>query len=779
MQELRANTQVKVKIGPAVAVANGYVPVTTLDLSTADEAELFKHDAAAVTDISAATFAAITSADGYYNLTLTTSHTDTEGLLDVIINDDSLMLPIKASFMVLAEAAWDSKYVAKDDGFMDVNIKTVGRADTQETEATNLEAACAAYSATRGLSGTALPAAAADGAGGLPISDAGGFDVDNRAMAAAAITNANTVFNTDFANNYNTSADRWKADITHSLGTAITNSDFTIASATASTVTLPTTYTNGDSLPDDDRLIYTELQVVGGTGAGQVVLLTTAAAGARTYDVLSGTMPVQLDNTSECFILGKADVAQTGDSFALIGTAGAGLTNINLPNQTMDIVGNITGNLSGSVGSVSGAVGSVTGTVGGNVTGSVGSVATGGITRASFAADTGLLTIRSNTASGGAGSTITLDGSASAVNDFYNNDWIYITGGTGVGQVRQVRDYVGSSKVATIAPAWTTTPDNTSTFAILPGVSSWEEIMGDHVTASTTGASLNAAGSAGDPWTTVLPGAYGAGTAGYAIGTYLDGAVTSRLAPTVAGRTLDVSAGGEAGIDWANVGTPGSTVNLTATTVSGVTTVATATNVTTVNGLAANVITASAVATDAGAEIAAAVWDLATVGHTTSGTFGAAMNAAGSAGDPWATSLPGAYGAGTAGRLVGRSLPDVLAGDASGLLIAGSNAATTFATLAVTGAFSAGTNSIPWNASWDAEVQSEVADALEATVADSVPADGTRPSIAQGIYMMTQAIVECSISGTTLTVKKPDGSTTLFTVTLNDATTPTSKTRAT
>jgi hypothetical protein len=28
-------------------------------------------------------------------------------------------------------------------------------------------------------------------------------------------------------------------------------------------------------------------------------------------------------------------------------------------------------------------------------------------------------------------------------------------------------------------------------------------------------------------------------------------------------------------------------------------------------------------------------------------------------------------------------------------------------------------------------------------------------------------------------VKKPDGSTTLFTVTLNDATTPTSKTRAT
>lgn len=192
MQELRANTQVKVKIGPAVAVGDGFTPVTTLDLSTADEAELFKHDAAAVTSISAATFAAITSADGWYNLTLTTSHTDTEGLLDVIINDDSLILPLCKQFMVLSEAAWDSKYVAKDDGFMDVNIKTIGRADTQETEATNLEAACAAYSATRGLSGTALPAAAADAAGGLPISDAGGLDLDAK-IGALTFTVANVL----------------------------------------------------------------------------------------------------------------------------------------------------------------------------------------------------------------------------------------------------------------------------------------------------------------------------------------------------------------------------------------------------------------------------------------------------------------------------------------------------------------------------------------------------------------------------------------------------------
>ena len=41
----------------------------------------------------------------------------------------------------------------------------------------------------------------------------------------------------------------------------------------------------------------------------------------------------------------------------------------------------------------------------------------------------------------------------------------------------------------------------------------------------------------------------------------------SALRPTTAGRTLDVSAGGEAGLDWANVGSPTTTVGLSGTTV--------------------------------------------------------------------------------------------------------------------------------------------------------------------------------------------------------------------
>ncbi len=46
--------------------------------------------------------------------------------------------------------------------------------------------------------------------------------------------------------------------------------------------------------------------------------------------------------------------ADTEDIQTQIGTAGAGLTAINLPDQAMDITGNITGNLSGSVGSLTG-----------------------------------------------------------------------------------------------------------------------------------------------------------------------------------------------------------------------------------------------------------------------------------------------------------------------------------------------------------------------------------------------------------------------------------------
>ena len=51
----------------------------------------------------------------------------------------------------------------------------------------------------------------------------------------------------------------------------------------------------------------------------------------------------------------------------------------------------------------------------------------------------------------------------------------------------------------------------------------------------------------------------------YSMNDYLDAAITSRLAPTTAGRTLDVTATGAAGIDWGNVENQTTAVELSAT----------------------------------------------------------------------------------------------------------------------------------------------------------------------------------------------------------------------
>ena len=79
---------------------------------------------------------------------------------------------------------------------------------------------------------------------------------------------------------------------------------------------------------------------------------------------------------------------------------------------------------------------------------------------------------RSNigTAQAGAAGTITLDTGASAVDDYYNNLSVFITSGTGSGQLRTISDYVGSSKLATVSVNWTTNPDNTSVNEVMPAV---------------------------------------------------------------------------------------------------------------------------------------------------------------------------------------------------------------------------------------------------------------------------------------------------------------------
>jgi hypothetical protein len=62
---------------------------------------------------------------------------------------------------------------------------------------------------------------------------------------------------------------------------------------------------------------------------------------------------------------------------------------------------------------------------------------------------------------------------------------------------------------------------------------------------------------------------------------------------------------------------------------------------------------------------------------------------------------------------------------------------------------------------------------------ESYAADGDAPTPAQALFFIQQLLSDFIISGSTLTVRKLDGSTTAFTLTLNDATNPTGATRGT
>jgi hypothetical protein len=174
-----------------------------------------------------------------------------------------------------------------------------------------------------------------------------------------------------------------------------------------------------------------------------------------------------------------------------------------------------TGNLTGSVGSVTGAVGSVTG--------AVGSVASGGITAASIAADaigaselaadalTEIRSLASGTCDSGTTTTMVDAARTEADTDYWVGQLLVPTSGNITGQARLITGFNAATDTITFTPA-TTQAWSTQTYEIWPCMEA--------------------------------------------------------LRPTVPGRSLDVSATGEAGVDWANVGSPTTTLALTGTTIS-------------------------------------------------------------------------------------------------------------------------------------------------------------------------------------------------------------------
>ena len=112
--------------------------------------------------------------NGVYYCTLDATDTDTYGPLVIFVHESGA-LTVRVECVVMNADAYDALYAADGTGHIEADAVQISG---DGTAADNLETACDNYSATRGLAGTALPAAAADAAGGLPVSDAGGLDMD-------------------------------------------------------------------------------------------------------------------------------------------------------------------------------------------------------------------------------------------------------------------------------------------------------------------------------------------------------------------------------------------------------------------------------------------------------------------------------------------------------------------------------------------------------------------------------------------------------------------------
>lgn len=83
-------------------------------------------------------------------------------------------------------------------------------------------------------------------------------------------------------------------------------------------------------------------------------------------------------------------------------------------------------------------------------------------------ADAGREHVNEGLCQAGGANTVTLNANASADDDAYVGQIVFLKGGTGADQAHHVIAYNGTSKVATIEENWAIQPDNTTTYVMLP-----------------------------------------------------------------------------------------------------------------------------------------------------------------------------------------------------------------------------------------------------------------------------------------------------------------------
>jgi hypothetical protein len=70
----------------------------------------------------------------------------------------------------------------------------------------------------------------------------------------------------------------------------------------------------------------------------------------------------------------------------------------------------------------------------------------------------------------GTSTSVTLAATGENIPDYYNNMTVYLSSGVGSGQLRTISDYNNVTKIATVTPAWSTNPDGTSEYEVMPAI---------------------------------------------------------------------------------------------------------------------------------------------------------------------------------------------------------------------------------------------------------------------------------------------------------------------
>ncbi len=304
---LRQSTSQVFRIGPFVDSTDGVTPETGLTIANTD-CDLSKDGAAFGSKNSGGLTA--DGSNGWYSGTLDTTDTNTVGELIIEVTVSGA-LPVWTRYYVVEEAIYD-KLFAGSAALNDIAATAIvsgGAITTSGGAVSNVTTVATTTTNTdmRGTNSAMLASSAPANFGDLAITASTG-------LVTVGTNNDKTGYSiSGTKNTLDDLNDIAATDIV--TGGAITTS----AGAVSNVILVATTTTNTD---------------MRGTDGANTGTPPTAAAIRAEIDSNSTQLTLIAGHTGE------------------IGTAGAGLTNINLPNQTMDI----TGNLSGSVGSVTAEV---------------------------------------------------------------------------------------------------------------------------------------------------------------------------------------------------------------------------------------------------------------------------------------------------------------------------------------------------------------------------------------------------------------------------------------